>query len=157
RPAEIPLPVPEDDLLRGWIGLSCWGPPCAILWRREQFEHTGGWDETLSLDDDADLMMGALASGMRVARARGGIAYYRFHGDSRLSLGCQVFSRPRLASRKRVLDKLIVRLDMHGRMREYAPPLALAYYRLALLGYQQGFTEFARAAQLRAEELSGRQ
>jgi hypothetical protein len=42
-------------------------------------------------------------------------------------------------------------------MREYAPPLALAYYRLALLGYQQGFTEFARASQLRGEELSGRQ
>jgi O-antigen biosynthesis protein len=157
RPAEIALPAPDADLLRRWIESTTFVPPCALLWPRELFERVGGWDESLSLDDDTDVMLRALASGVRLVRAGGGRAYYRLHGDSRPSLSVQVFSEPRLASRRRVLDKLVLALERQGRLRGYACSLSLAYHLLALVGYQQGFPELARACQRRGEHLGGRQ
>ena len=32
-------------------------PPCAILWPRAVYAQTGGWDESITFNDDADLVM----------------------------------------------------------------------------------------------------
>ncbi|MBA2246055.1 MAG: glycosyltransferase [Gemmatimonadetes bacterium] len=156
RPAEVPLPAAGADHLRGWIEELSWIPPCAVLWRRDDFERSAGWDESLSLNDDGDLMMGALASRMRLVQAEGGTAYYRYHGSARLTLSTQIFSREKLQSQQRVFDKLAARLELWGRLREYADSLALAYHRVALLAYTQGFHELGRACENRAERLGGR-
>ncbi len=67
-PGEVPLPPPVADHLAGWLEGS-WVPPCAILWRRDAYERTGGWDEELAANQDGDIMMRALLEGARLVFA----------------------------------------------------------------------------------------
>ena len=75
--SEIPFP-PPSDALKGWLE-GIWVPPCAVLWRRDAFALTGGWDETLTLNDDGDVMMRALVRGASLRVAHEGTALYRSH------------------------------------------------------------------------------
>jgi O-antigen biosynthesis protein len=155
EPAEIPLPNPRADHLRGWLE-GVWVPPSAVLWRREIYERTGGWDETLTLIDDGDLMMRALAQGARLVRAAGGEAYYRAHDPTRLSVSANLFSIKRFQSGMRVFEKLAQQLEREGRLEAYATPLGLAYHRLALVGFRLGFAEQARECERRGKRYAGR-
>ncbi len=139
---DIPFPPPPDPLL-GWL-TGTWVPPCAVLWQRDAYERTGGWDEMLTLDDDGDLMMRALARGVRLVVARGGESYYRWYGETRLSVSRNVFSERKLQSQRRVLDKIAAELDGQSRLAPYRDALGVRYQRLALLAFQHGFAEFGR-------------
>ncbi len=154
-PAEVPLPAPGADPLRGWLE-GVWVPPCAVLWRRDVYERTGGWDEQLTSLDDADLMMGALAEGARLMLAEGGQSYYRLHEDEdRISLSRNVFSEAKLRSRVRVLEKLAAKLEKSGSLAAYAAPIGAGYHELAALGFLQKQTDFARECLRRAEHYAG--
>lgn len=155
EPADIPLPNPRADHLRGWLE-GVWVPPSAVLWRREVYERTGGWDETLTLLDDGDLMMRALAQGARLVRAGGGEAYYRAHEPSRLSVSANLFSIERFQSGMRVFEKLVQQLERQGRLDAYAIPVGFAYHRLALMGFRLGFAEQARECERRGKLYAGR-
>jgi hypothetical protein len=155
EPAEIPLPDPRADHLRSWLE-GVWVPPAAVLWRRELYERTGGWDETLTLNDDGDLMMRALAQGAHLVRAGAGEAYYRAREPGRLSVSANVFSDDRFGSSMRVFEKLSQQLEVQGRVDAYSIPLGLAYHRLALVGFQFGFAEQARECERRGERYAGR-
>jgi glycosyltransferase involved in cell wall biosynthesis len=133
-PAEVPLPDPKEPL-SGWL-TGKWAPPCALLWSREDYERTGGWDESLTLGDDGDLVMRAFLRGTRLGLSHAGQAYYRAHGSDRLSVSSSIFHRDHFRSQMRVLEKLGLELEARGRLREYREPLGIAYHRLALLGFQ---------------------
>ncbi|HEU4647596.1 MAG TPA: glycosyltransferase [Gemmatimonadales bacterium] len=155
EPRDVLLPVGADHIREHLIGM-CWVPPCAILWRRDVYATTGGWDETLSSGDDTDLLLSAHLDGANLALATGGEAYYRrFDGMDRLSLSAYVFSASRFRSRIRTLDKLAARLDARGRLAEYAVPLGTVYQEQARIAYQQGFVELGRECQARGEQLAG--
>jgi hypothetical protein len=154
-PAEVPLPAPQADHLRSWLD-GVWVPPAAVLWRREVYESTGGWDEALTFNDDGDLMMRALAGGARLVPAGGGEAYYRVHEPARVSVSASMASPERFRSAVRVLEKLAQLLEGQGRLTEYADPLGLAYHRLALNGFQFGLTEQARQCERMGERYAGR-
>jgi hypothetical protein len=128
-----------------------------VLWRRDVYERTGGWDEELTLDDDADLAMRALADGATLVPAPEGMAYYRSHGSTRLSVSVQMFSSDRIASRVRIVDKLAALFERRGESAEYAVALGTAYQRAALVAYQQGLAALGREYQARGERLAGRQ
>ena len=156
-PADAPLPEPDPDVaLRGWIEGTAWAPPCAVLWTREAYELTGGWDESLTLNDDGDLMMRALALGVRPVGATGGEAFYRWHDASHVSVSQTFLQEHKLRSQVRVLDKLAEILESQHRMAPFAPSLGLGYQRAALLGFQSGHREMARACLRRGEELGSR-
>lgn len=152
-PAGIVYP-PPPDALRGWLE-QAWVPTCAVLWRRDVYHSTGGWDETLTLGDDGDLMMRALARGMRLVPADGGEAYYRSHGEGRLSLSQDVFQLRRLESQRRVLVKLHGHLDGLAHLERYRVPLGVAYRRLGLSALRHGHATFGRQCMERGRELSG--
>jgi glycosyltransferase involved in cell wall biosynthesis len=154
-PPDVPFP-PSPDPLDGWLR-GVWVPPCAVLWRRDAYEIAGGWDETLTFNDDAELMMRALARGVTLVTAGGGaLSRYRAYGDERLSLSRNVFSEQPLRSGCRVVEKVAAELEARGRLAEYAEAIGLAYHRLALRGFQQGQLDFARQCRRRAERYAGR-
>ena len=156
-PADAPLPESDPDVaLRGWIEGTAWAPPCAVLWRRDAYELAGGWDETLTLNDDGDLMMRALALGARPVRASGGEALYRWHDASHVSVSQTFLQEHKLRSQVRVLDKLAEILESQDRLAAFGPSLGLGYQRAALLGFQSGHREMARACLRRGEELGSR-
>lgn len=66
----------EKDYLSGWIR-EIYHPPCSVLWSREAFEKTGGWDPQVSVNQDGDLMMRALVQGIELGITTNGAAYYR--------------------------------------------------------------------------------
>lgn len=144
---------PGGDAFAGWLG-GWYAPPCAVLWPREAFERTGGWDESVLADQDGDLMLRALAAGVGIVAATGGHAYYRDHGATRLSISKDI-SGPALASRRRVIDRAAARLAEDGRLERYAVPLGQAYHRLAKLGYDAD-PAFSRECAARARALAGR-
>jgi GT2 family glycosyltransferase len=155
--AEVALPVAGADHIRKWIEGTCWVPSCAVLWRRDVYTRTGGWDETLTLDDDVDLMLRALLDGAVLVTVNGGEGYYRSHATTRVSVSNNLFSADRLASRLRVTAKIAERLAGAGKLGEYAVPLGAAYQRAAMAAYQHGLLALGRACQARGEELAGPQ
>jgi glycosyltransferase involved in cell wall biosynthesis len=153
-PAAVMLPTPGADPLSEWL-LGSWVPPCAILWRRTDYEHTGGWDETLTANQDGDLMLRALVRGAGLIGTDRGEAYYRSHSGARLSVSGNIFTADKLRSRMRVFDKLAAELDREGLAGKYAEPLGIAYQRLAGLGFQAE-PEIARECLRRGEAYTGR-
>ncbi|HEU4647597.1 MAG TPA: glycosyltransferase [Gemmatimonadales bacterium] len=153
---EAPLPVPGADHIREYLTAMCvgWVPPCAILWRRDAYARTGGWDESLSSGDDTDLLLRAMLDDVQIALATGGEAHYRQHGSDRLSLSADVFSIDRLESRFRTLDKFSAQLEVRGTVGAYAMPLGVVYQEQARLCYQQGFVKLGRQFQVRGEQLA---
>ena len=154
HPAEVPLPDPSSDPLAEWLG-GHWVPPCAVLWRREVYDRTGGWDESLSYNDDGDLMMRAFLAGAALVVASGGEAHYRFHGDSRLSVGTDLSSMGKLRSGMRVMEKLAAELEMRRDLDRYSRALSHSYRELAIRGFQHGHTQLARECLRRAQAHGG--
>jgi O-antigen biosynthesis protein len=128
-----PPPRAGDDHLRRWLE-GGWIPPCAVLWRRQAYESTGGWDEELLANQDGDLMLRAFAGGLRLVGARGGRAFYRDHGSVAGTVGSDLTDVRKLRSRMRALEKLTATLESGGTLKHYRRPLGIAYHRLALLG-----------------------
>jgi len=153
-PPETSLPRPDADPLLGWLE-GVWVPPCAVLWRRDVYERVGGWDETLTMNDDGDLMMRALARGVRLAVADGGGALYRAHDSGRLSVSRNVFAERHLRSQLRVLVKLVEELDALRHLAPYRNRIGVLLFELALTCHQVGCEELARQCSTRAEALIG--
>jgi GT2 family glycosyltransferase len=153
----IPLPSEDpDEALRGWLDGSAWAPTCAVLWRRDAYERIGGWDESLTLNDDGELMMRALAAGTRISRASGGTGFYRQHDASHISVSYSFVDRDKLRSSVRVLEKLAAFLVEAERFSDFSTALGVAYQRSAFLAFQSGDISLARDYQRRGVELAGR-
>ena len=155
-PRERPVPQPETDLYRAFLELSAWPPTCSVLWRRDAYERTGGWDETLVRDQDTDVLLRAYARGVRLVRADHGVGYYRTFDGTRATTSSGV-STARLAASIRVLDKLAAELDRCGALPAYARLLSRAYHQRAAYALQLGLREPAREALRKGRAIGGRQ
>jgi glycosyltransferase involved in cell wall biosynthesis len=155
QPAELPLPTPGTDALRGWLE-GVWVPTCAVLWRRDTYNQTGGWDETLMLNDDGDLMLRALAEGAHLAMAAGGEGLYRVHPVTRLTVSGMGLHRQRLTSQVDILRRLAIRLDGKGLLAQYHEAIGIAYLRIASKAFRVGYLELGRNCMQLGEGLAGR-
>jgi glycosyltransferase involved in cell wall biosynthesis len=61
-----------------WI-IHAFFPPCCIAWRTDAVRAIGGWDERLRKDQDGELMIRALTSGLKVAVSEQGNGVYWQH------------------------------------------------------------------------------
>ncbi|HEX8452819.1 MAG TPA: glycosyltransferase family A protein [Longimicrobium sp.] len=143
------VPEPGTDHLWSWLD-GKGAATCSVLWRRDAYDLTGGWDEALAYDQDSDVTHRALALGARVVRARGGMGFYRRHGQARASVSTTVSAR-KLASWMKVNENLEELLTRQGRLDQYAEKLGMGYQAVALLGFQQGFNDVARECLRRAD------
>lgn len=100
-------------------------------------------------------MLRALARGVRLVSATGGEAFYRSHGDVRLTVSGDLIAEHRFRSRMRVLEKLETLLEELGTLPRYREPLGVAWHRLAQLGYQDQ-PALARECLKRGEKYAGR-
>jgi glycosyltransferase involved in cell wall biosynthesis len=153
-PRERPVPEPGTDLFEAYLTMSAWPPPCCILWPRDAYELTGGWDEDLARDQDTDILLRAYARGSQLVRAQRGVGYYRLVEGAEVSVSSGI-SLGRYHASIRVLDKLTTELAGRGEHHPYAELLSRAYHRKALFGFRAGFWEEARKA-LRKGEALGR-
>lgn len=151
--AWVPRPpvrrMSSGDPLRDWL-LGGFVPTCSLLWPREIYAATGGWDEELTLNDDGDLALRALAAGARLVRAAGGEGFYRRHGTERVTMSSDVGSQAKLRSGMRVMEKVSDVLYTQGRLDAYREPIAKVYRDLALYAFRAGHTELGRECLSRA-------
>lgn len=130
EPAEIPFPLTDPDPLAAWLKGE-WIAGCSLLWPKALFERLGGYDTTLTADEDGDLMYRALLGGARLVVATRGESFYRSHDANRVSVSQDVFADHRFRSRVRVFEKVEAELRRAGRWERYRPLVGLAYHGLA--------------------------
>jgi glycosyltransferase involved in cell wall biosynthesis len=135
----IPLLNSSDDLLEKWLG-GWYIPPCAILWKQASFKKTGEWDETLSANQDGDLILRYLAAGGQIAFAKQGKALYRRHANK--AAISDATSLPAIKSREKVLDKLARQLKKAGTFQHYRAALAGALYYVACDAYFHHYRDY---------------
>lgn len=127
RPASCAPRRPDQDALAGWL-TGWYYPPCAMLWSREALAHIGGWDESLTINQDGDLVMRALAAGLPLAETAAGSAFYRRAPHSVSGRGG---SPEGIRGRLSVLCKIARLLAEEGRIDPYRPALRQAFNRVA--------------------------
>lgn len=145
-PATCPPRVLGHDHLQAW--LSGWyHPPCSVLWSREAYERAGEWDEELTVNDDGDLVMRALALDVAFVETRAGASYYRLGRASDVTLSGKARTEKGLRSRLRVLWKLVSLLEQRRRLHLYRRELGLAFEDVARdCGRHEDLEEEAREA-----------
>lgn len=154
-PREPARRAPSGDPLRDWLD-GGFVPTCSLLWPRAVFDATGGWDESLTLNDDGDLAMRALAAGTPLVRADGGEGFYRRHGAERISISTGVADEAKIRSGMRALEKISYVLYTQHRLDDYRPSIAAAYRELALYAFRAGHAAVGRACLSRAGDGAGR-
>lgn len=127
RPASCAPRRPDQDALAGWL-TGWYYPPCAMLWSRDAFARTGGWDESLTINQDGDLVMRALATGLPLAETPRGCAFYRRAPNSVSARGA---SPAGIRGRLDVLCKIARWLADAGRLEPYRPALRQAFNMIA--------------------------
>ena len=125
-PASCAPRRPWHDDIAAWL-TGWYHPPCSVLWSRSAYEVAGGWDTTMSVNDDGEMMMRALIAGVPLIRSDGGLGYYRRQPSGMMSLSGHNWSADGLEARLRVLEKVETQLREAGRNRQYSAPLAEAY------------------------------
>jgi hypothetical protein len=128
-----------------------------MLWRRDAYERAGHWDETLTVNQDGELMMRALARGVTLLVSEHGRSYYRAHGAARPSVSARTFAEPWFRSQLRVLESVSSELRSQGRLSEYAKHLAISYAHLGRLAAVNRFPEIARSGYELAVRYGGRE
>ncbi len=149
-PPDALPPDPAVDDLTSWLS-GRWVPPCAILWPRAVYERTGGWDEAIGFNDDADLMMRALVEGVRLVRAEGGHAWYRAPAPGAESVSHAAFTEARCRSNLRVHAKLAARLEELGRLDAHAGTLGFIFRDQGSRAILEGYPELGRECVALAE------
>jgi len=119
--------VAEQDYLSGWIR-GLYHPPCSVLWSRAAYEMTGGWDPRISVNQDGDLMMRALADGIKLHITNMGSAYYRRLPAEQQSASQSAgqFTRSGRESQIFVLRKIAQRLEERDILDKYRKSLTEA-------------------------------
>jgi len=130
RPASCAGRRRGDDALQAWL-TGWYHPPCSVLWQREAFEATGGWDPRARVNNDGDLMMRAFVLGQPLNVTDKGSAYYRRLPSGQVSLSATRFTPPALRARIWVVERIARQLRDRNRLDAYRPALGHALRRLA--------------------------
>lgn len=133
RPRSCPPLRNEKDYLDGWIR-EVYHPPCSVLWSRAAYERTGGWDPQVTVNQDGDLMMRALADGTALRITQHGAAYYRRMPEEQLdaSQSAGQFKRTGRESQIFVLLKIIKKLEQQGTLDDYRHSLTVALNKICM-------------------------
>jgi glycosyltransferase involved in cell wall biosynthesis len=119
----------DQDYLGAWMN-GWYHPPCSVLWSRAAYEKTGGWDATVRVNNDGDIMMRALVTGVPIVEAGGAAAYYRrLPADVPTVSGARL-TEEGLGSRIEVMDRIARMLEERRQLRTYRGALGDAFERI---------------------------
>jgi glycosyltransferase involved in cell wall biosynthesis len=116
----------------GYNALSAWltgwyYPTSSVLWSRDAFILTGGWDEEAKVNQDGDLMMRALAMSIPLLETTGGTSYYRRMPEGRFSLSGKRSTYDGIATRIGVIENIARMLEERDQLDNYLEPISRAF------------------------------
>ena len=126
KPASCAQRRPDQDALGAWL-TGWYYPTSSIIWTREAFDRTGGWDEDVIINQDGDLMMRALAQGTLFTETKKGVMYYRKLPHGQESLSGKGKTSKGLKGRMYVLDKIARIIKEQGVQERYKDSISRAY------------------------------
>lgn len=141
-----PMGPPEKsaaDIFEGWFD-GDWLSPCAVLWRTDFIREIGGWDETLTVGQDGELVMRALMKDARLARNDKGFGIYYRGLPGSVSMGGGVTPR-----KLNGMIDLIMQLNVAARDKGWGDRLErnhAAVYFLARKAFSVGHMDIGRRA-----------
>ena len=106
------------------------------MWPRSAYEKVGGWNEALSRNDDGDIVMRALAQGIRIVETSEGEVFYRRHDKSRVSVSRMRASESHLRSAAQVLADLAINLQSQNRLSGYSRAIVEDMSEVATLAFR---------------------
>jgi O-antigen biosynthesis protein len=129
--SDLPL-YPKINIINAWL-TGWYIPPCAILWPKNIYNIVGGWDESLTANQDGDLMLRSFLLGFNIKISEKGKSFYRKHGPNHISISSDLVSESSLFSRVKVLKKVIKSINDSNKHninlhREY---IGTAFHKLA--------------------------
>ena len=130
RVASCARRLPDQDALSAWL-TGWYYPPCSVLWSRKAFVRVGGWDEEAAVNDDGDLVMRALVSGVTLVEIGSGTAYYRRLPEGQVSLSGTRHTYGGLAGQIAVIEKIATMLEEQDRIDFYRDAISQAFAAIA--------------------------
>jgi O-antigen biosynthesis protein len=121
---------PGHDYLESWL-CRWYHPPCSVLWSREAYERSGGWDPLARVNNDGDIMMRALIRGVPLVPVEGGSAFYRRLPVEEGSVSSARFSRQGREAQIYVILKIARMIRSRGMLPRYRAAVGEAFERLA--------------------------
>lgn len=131
KPASCTQRRLDQDALSAWL-TGWYYPTSSILWTREAFIRTGGWDEEATINQDGDIMMRALAQGIQLVEVKKGAVYYRKLPQGEISLSGKGKTLEGLKGRVYVLDKIARILKENDTLKRHQESLSRAYRQVAI-------------------------
>ncbi len=133
----------ERDIFANWFD-GDWIGCCSVVWRTDFVRRIGGWDETLRVGQDGDLVLRALLADARATRNKEGYGIYYRDNPGSVSMSGGV-TRPKLQGQ---IDT-IARLNTAAREKGWGADLGRNYaalYFLARKGFMNGHVDLGRRA-----------
>jgi glycosyltransferase involved in cell wall biosynthesis len=128
-----------EALMCAWLR-GDYVPPCAVLWRTGFLHRIGGWRESLSSNQDGELVLRALSNGARwTVSAKGRGVYYQHGSPNRVGSN---MSLPAFEARMQVLELL----PGEGQSLHVKEAFSRAYYDLARGAYRKGHSKLGDKA-----------
>lgn len=131
----------EREIFESWFD-GDWVGTASVVWRTDFIRALGGWDETLRVGQDGDVVMRALLGGARAARNEDGCGIYYRDNPGSVSLSGGV-TEAKLAGQ----IALIERTAAAARERGWGDNLDRIYaslYFLARKAFLEGYTDLGR-------------
>lgn len=118
----------QQDVLESALG-GWWVPNMALLYKREVVEKSGGWDESLTAQNDHDFLLSVTLLGVDIRYQSGCYSVYRRYGNVTLGTSDKkrFFVQDGIA-----LEKAEAKLIAEKRLsRNFANAIASSYFRVA--------------------------
>jgi len=119
-----------DDLLNAWFRGSFYIVCNSIFWYHKIVQHLNGWDEELTVGDDADIAHRALMEGYQFIYCPGAVSYYQYHPEVKSissNINSEEIAKTQLFDAKKKEKLLLEKQLLH----KYKDALAVNYYNLA--------------------------
>lgn len=123
------LPSGSDEIsswLTGW-----YIPPCSILWSKFSYSKVIKWDEKLSINQDGDIMLRALLSGVKIIYVNEAKAFYRKSNQNRMSVSSKINDKKSIESNLMVIEKVIDLMKRKNIINKYKTEIGYYYYHIA--------------------------
>lgn len=139
RPGQDPV----SAYLEGWAH-----PPVSVLWSREAFDASGGWDERCRQNQDGDVMMRAFLFGASLVETEFGAGYYRRHpsGPETETITSRRYTYDGVRNLIYVTRKIAWLSEHQGDLRYHRPAVRRSFALIAGIAEDHGHHDLVRQA-----------
>ena len=123
----------NEGVVAAWLKNDCY-PPCCVMWRTDSLRKLGGWDSSFRHNDDAELIIRAMMTNLKLAVSHKGCGFYVQHdSNERVSRASSVVA-------SNAADRIFTKVAAWDGHDAIQPALMAFAYEQARRAYRSGET-----------------